>query len=78
MTLAGGDGDKAPTSLKNDPGLLCIYVHRPYAARRSDQCVKQLTNFRILIIKVLFNRMMTAGVRHIAGNESLTARRALP
>src|SRR5215813_501159 len=64
MALARSDGNKASASLKNDPGLLCVYVHRSYAARRLHQCVKQLTNFRSLVIEVLFNRMMAARVRH--------------
>ena len=78
VLFARGDRNKPSARLEDDPGLLCIDVNWTDTTGRTHQCVKNMTNFRVLAHEVLGDRVVTTGVRHVAGDEVLSALRALP
>ena len=75
---AGSDRDEAAACLEDDPGLLCIHVNRAEEADSSHQGFKELSKLCAFAFEVLFDSVVTAGVRHVAGDKSLIAFRAFP
>ena len=78
MVLARSDCDKAAASLEYDPRLLCIYVNGTELADGQQQSLEDVANVRVLPYEVFINRMMTTGMRHVARDKPLSARRAVP
>jgi hypothetical protein len=72
------DGHKSPAGLEDDSGLLCVDVNWPDASRSAHKALKEYSYLRVLVREVFVNRVVTAGVRHVAHNKPLSTHRALP
>src|SRR5262249_23620085 len=78
MTPTRRHGDEPAARLKDDPRLLRVDMDPSEAARRLHEPVEERANLRILAGEVLVDGVATAGMRHVARDEPLTARRARP
>jgi hypothetical protein len=78
MALARGDGHETTAGLEDDPGLLCIHVSSANALDRTREGIEELPDLGVLVREVLVNRVVTAGVRHVARDEPLSTGGALP
>ena len=78
VVLARCDRHEPTSRLEDDPALLCIDVNPTEATDSANQGIKNITNLRGLGHEVFIDRVVTTGVRHVAGDELLSARRALP
>src|SRR5262245_6839998 len=78
MTSARYDRNKTPASLKHNSGLLRVDVHGPNTANGANQDIEDLADLLILIEEMFVNAVPPTGVRHVAGDKSLSALRALP
>jgi len=78
VAVARCDRYEPAPRLKDNPGLLCIYVNRPKATHSQDQGLKELANLRALVLEVFINSVVTTGMRHVARDKPLSARGTLP